>query len=183
MPDGEAAGSGEMKEQKNENQRRKKIIKEKTLELPQAAGTGLQNAVLISTNTFEIHSLVSTDTFEIHSRAGSEFRLGSELNGVLVKIVHPPRSDPVTCWWFVTIEKEVKKQGRVSKEARVLSLDPSNLKRLPRFYVHLGEVYPALMGFLMSFWETRRSTSTSCSCYNTLKAKWSATTETSRKSS
>jgi hypothetical protein len=45
----------------------------------------------------------------------------------------------------------VKKQGRVSKEARVLSLDPSNLKRLPRFYVHQGEVYPALMGFLMGF--------------------------------
>ena len=65
--------------------------------------------------------------------------------------MHPPRSDPVTGWWSVTIEKEVKKQGRVSKEARVLSLDPINLKRLPRFYVHQGEVYPALMGFLMSF--------------------------------
>ena len=30
-------------------------------------------------------------------------------------------------------------------------MDPSNLRRLARRYVHQGEVYPALMGFLMGF--------------------------------
>jgi hypothetical protein len=80
-------GGDRRKEQKRENslnRRRKKIIWEKKLELPQAAGSGVQNFVLTS----------------------NEVRLGSELNGVLVEIVHPPASDPVTGdqWWSVTIE-------------------------------------------------------------------------------